>query len=76
MATINKTPVAGQNVRFWMLRREAIGIANIMTSASQCQHNVKSAEGYGWLIKNVVNNKYYDVDGVLPAEVVTALDLK
>lgn len=71
-----KFVVADQNVRFYLQRSRAIGLANSMTSSFNRQFNAVHAKGYGWLIKDVVLKEVYDADGKLPSAVVEALQIR
>jgi len=68
----NRTEIAGNRVRFYAERSEAIQMANLMTKSREYQHRAESFGSQRWLIHSV-RGEMYDIDGRLPQVVVNEL---
>lgn len=69
----NRTTVGGVTVRFYVERRDAIGVANRLTVSFDRQFRARHAPTYGWLVHDAVEDVLYDIDGKLPPSVAVAL---
>jgi hypothetical protein len=73
-----RVEVAGITVRLFAERRDAITAANGRTRLTEEQHDdyrvPNKGPRLGWVVKNRVANRYYDVDGEISLK--TVLEIK
>lgn len=54
-------------VRFFRYRRDAIAVSNVRTTQADQQH-VAVRTTHGYLVRNQVSKKLFDIDGQVPDE--------